>query len=177
MRTMFPVFLACGLSACDLLKIPELTEPGNGSMLTPVTPFVGTWRNVSSPIAMEHQTDFCGQKETAMRSDWNVTWIITQDANDPNRANIKMQVAESNRRYPAASCADALTGYVPMPSSATDAVGIVSGTRISVRYGSVVVYEGSLTSDQMMGSWKRWECLLLCFGESSGQNKFNLFKR
>ena len=158
------------LGGCDLAGISEITE----NPLTPAAPLVGTWRT-ALPVTIEYQTDSCGGRETAMRADWTVTWVITA-TNDPNRFQIEMRYSSANARGVAASCSDPLTGYVPLPSPVfLDAT--VSSSAVTARNNDGIQYSGSFTSGLLQGTWNHWECLLLCFGEVSASNAFKLVKQ
>jgi hypothetical protein len=149
---------------------------GGGGPLTPARNLAGTWKS-ALPIKVYYQTDFCsGRKETIGQADWMVTFVIT-NTSDPNTVNVSMSATSSNFQRVTSSCGNLSNGYVPnvWPATLTGNVSSTSLTAIKSSWG--MRYDGSFTTDLMMGTWTHWECIIYCTGEYTETNQMKLMRQ
>ncbi|MBW7934396.1 MAG: hypothetical protein H3C62_12490 [Gemmatimonadaceae bacterium] len=145
--------------------------------LSPARNIAGTWRT-AFPVRFYYQTDFCGvAKETVGYADWNVTFVITKTS-DENVVNVEMSAtnAGSFQRTPS-SCGSGSTGYIPSVWPTTLRGTISSTSLVATKSSWGMSYDGSFTTDLMMGTWNHWECLIYCFGEYTETNQLKLTRQ
>lgn len=159
-------------TACSAAERAQLPEDSRNP-LTPAASLAGTWRSAFA-ISFRLQTDACGRRETFAEERWNVTWIIRAVPNNPNRVSVEMQrsPAGAAQRF-TQSCGEMGTGYVPWNTGYFDAT--LSSSAISAT-GSWKV-SGSFTTDLLAVTWDHWECVLLCYGETTGSNELKLTRQ
>lgn len=163
------LFVLAAAPACNL----NLTDSGK---LSPARALRGRWVT-AIPVTVRYWTDFCndaGTPEQVMQSNWTVTWDITETS-DPNVVDIQMYYGASGTQRVASSCGTGSTGYVPLVSPQF-LQGDISSSAIHVT-GDAIEYAGSFTTDLMMGTWNHWECLIYCFGETTGTNQLKFVRQ
>ncbi|MHB8839612.1 MAG: hypothetical protein ACYC7F_11780 [Gemmatimonadaceae bacterium] len=169
------VVLIASLAAAAC-KVSDLTAETSNTPLTPARNLKGTWKT-TFPVRMYYQTDFCrGTKETVGTADWNVTFVITTTA-DPNVVNVDMSATSSNFQRVNSSCGTGSTGYIPSVWPATLRGSISSTALVATKAAWGMTYDGSFTTDLMMGTWNHWECIIYCFGEYTETNQLKLMKQ
>lgn len=162
------------VGACNIAD--QTTGTKTSSTLTPARNLAGTWKT-SYPVTFNYQTDFCAAKETVAAADWQVTWVITAVPGNDNAVDIQMNYTSSNYRKVTSSCGTGGTGYVPLVSPQF-LRATVSSSAITVndtRTGTT--FSGSFTTDLMEGTWAHWECLIYCFGETTGTNQLKMMRQ
>ncbi|MDB4874759.1 MAG: hypothetical protein JWM41_1205 [Gemmatimonadetes bacterium] len=149
---------------------------GISDLVTPLTParsLSGTW---STPFAvpMNLQSDYCnGSRQTVAKQNWTVTWIITEQAGTSNGVDIEMRMQKSAATA-VVSCNGGASSYVPEPSPLF-MQGTISGSRLQFyNLTTKAAFDGSLTTDNITGTFGLWDCLIYCAGEQSDPLKFIL---
>ncbi len=162
-----------GTAAC---KVGDLTGAKLDKNLTPARNIAGTWRT-TFPVRFYYQTDFCrGTKETVGQADWTVTFVITATS-DPNIVNVDMTATSANYQRLTSSCGTGSTGYIPSVWPATLRGNVSSTTLLATKTSWGMTYDGSFTTDLMMGTWTHWECIIYCFGEFTETNQLKLIRQ
>ncbi|HEY4217274.1 MAG TPA: hypothetical protein VGM67_09050 [Gemmatimonadaceae bacterium] len=164
----FMAALPVALGSCS-----GISDLVNGP-LTPARSMAGTW---TTPVAvpMNLQTDICtGSRQTVGKQTWLVTWIITEQEGTSNGVYIEMHMQKSAASS-VPSCADGLSFYVPEPSPIF-MQGTISGSTLQFYDETGAAFGGSLTTDNIVGTFGAWECQIYCSGEQSESMKFILTK-
>jgi len=157
-----------------LVAAPSCKLSLTDAPLGPARDLVGTW-TTSAPVTFRMQTDFCGDvREDVSQSNWNVTWIITKVPSDPNKVDIEMHYTAGGAQRVQSSCGNGGTGYVPLVSPQF-LEGNISSSALHV--DGDVAFTGSFTTDLIQGTWNHWECLIYCFGETTGTNQLKFVKQ
>ncbi len=169
-RALGAVLIASlGLAACN-------NSDSLSTALTPARNLKGTWKT-TFPVKVYYQTDFCrGTKETVGQADWNVTFVISSTS-DPNVVNVDMSATSANYQRVNSSCGTGSTGYIPSVWPATLKGNISSTSLVATKTAWGMTYDGSFTTDLMMGTWNHWECLIYCFGEYTETNQMKLMRQ
>lgn len=140
--------------------------------LSPARNLEGTWK-MEFPVTVSFDTDFCTPTPTLVATqDWNVTWVVTPGLDD-NSVFVEMRFATSNSRI-VAGCPG--TGVVPEVSPMF-LRGNVSGTTLTLRYGSDLVGTFTFTDWNMQGDLDYSFCLLYCQREYTTGRTFILRKQ
>ncbi len=171
---------AIGMAVCLLCaaacKGTGVTGTKLDASLTPARNLVGTWKT-TFPVRVYYQTDFCnGTKETVGQADWMVTYVITSTSNE-NVVNVSMSATATNYTKTNSSCGSGSTGYVPNVWPTTLTGNVSSTNLIATKTSWGMKYDGSFTTDLMMGTWTHWECIIYCTGEYTDTNQLKLIRQ
>lgn len=166
------LLLAAASDGCAATSPTAPMEPN--VPLSPARQLAGVWQTPNS-VQFTYQSDFCGSREDVARARWNVTWNIRAVDGYTNLVEIEMRISAGTP----ALIGRCRTGWI-LPVSPTFIQAVVSSSRLtrsSTDTTPGLSLTGSLTTDNLAMNWRRWQCIIYCFGEYTAGETLILTKR